>query len=502
MNDVVLELQGIDKSFFEVKVLKGVNFKVKKGKVLSLIGENGAGKSTLMNIIGGIFPPTAGTMKMEDKPYSPKGPGDAMEAGIAFIHQELNLFPNLSIADNMFITNFPTTAKVPLIKKSVIKEKTKELLKSIELDISPDTLVEKLSPGERQLVEICKALSTDPKIIIFDEPTTSLTNRETERLFEIINNLREQGKAIIYISHILNDVMNISDEIVVLRDGQVTDSGAKEEFTIDRMISSMVGRDINQLYPERMSKPQEESALVVKGVSQSGIVKDINFELKKGEVLGIFGLMGSGRSELARIIYGLDPYEKGEIMINGNKIDKTSPMTSIKNGVAFVTEDRKNEGLLLETSIFENMSLAAMPSYTKPPFKFLKWNDMFNAVDKIAKTLRLKSGDIKKYAPKSLSGGNQQKVVIGKWLMAEPSILIVDEPTRGIDVGAKYEVYSVINELAAEGKGILMISSELEELMGTCDRILVMSQGEIVGEFKTSEFNNQSILRVAFRQGA
>ncbi|WP_341875997.1 sugar ABC transporter ATP-binding protein [Defluviitalea saccharophila] len=502
MNDVVLELQGIDKSFFDVKVLKGVNFKVKKGKVLSLIGENGAGKSTLMNIIGGIFPPTAGTMKMEDKPYSPKGPGDAMEAGIAFIHQELNLFPNLSIADNMFITNFPTTAKVPLIKKSVIKEKTKELLKSIELDISPDTLVEKLSPGERQLVEICKALSTDPKIIIFDEPTTSLTNRETERLFEIINNLREQGKAIIYISHILNDVMNISDEIVVLRDGQVTDSGAKEEFTIDRMISSMVGRDINQLYPERMSKPQEESALVVKGVSQSGIVKDINFELKKGEVLGIFGLMGSGRSELARIIYGLDPYEKGEIMINGNKIDKTSPMTSIKNGVAFVTEDRKNEGLLLETSIFENMSLAAMPSYTKPPFKFLKWNDMFNAVDKIAKTLRLKSGDIKKYAPKSLSGGNQQKVVIGKWLMAEPSILIVDEPTRGIDVGAKYEVYSVINELAAEGKGILMISSELEELMGTCDRILVMSQGEIVGEFKTSEFNNQSILRVAFRQGA
>ncbi|NLK98062.1 MAG: sugar ABC transporter ATP-binding protein [Epulopiscium sp.] len=502
MNDVVLELQGIDKSFFEVKVLKGVNFKVKKGKVLSLIGENGAGKSTLMNIIGGIFPPTAGTMKMEDKPYSPKGPGDAMEAGIAFIHQELNLFPNLSIADNMFITNFPTIAKVPLIKKSVIKEKTKELLKSIELDISPDTLVEKLSPGERQLVEICKALSTDPKIIIFDEPTTSLTNRETERLFEIINNLREQGKAIIYISHILNDVMNISDEIVVLRDGQVTDSGAKEEFTIDRMISSMVGRDINQLYPERMSKPQEESALVVKGVSQSGIVKDINFELKKGEVLGIFGLMGSGRSELARIIYGLDPYEKGEIMINGNKIDKTSPMTSIKNGVAFVTEDRKNEGLLLETSIFENMSLAAMPSYTKPPFKFLKWNDMFNAVDKIAKTLRLKSGDIKKYAPKSLSGGNQQKVVIGKWLMAEPSILIVDEPTRGIDVGAKYEVYSVINELAAEGKGILMISSELEELMGTCDRILVMSQGEIVGEFKTSEFNNQSILRVAFRQGA
>ena len=500
MTDVVLEMKDIKKSFFGIHALKNVNFSLQKGQVLSFIGENGAGKSTLMNIIGGVLQADVGVMKLLGKEYNPKNPRDAVDAGIEFIHQELNLFPNLCIKDNMFINNFPKMAGMPLIEKRKLREKARQLLESIELYVSPDILVEKLSPGERQLVEIAKALSSDPNIIIFDEPTTSLTARETERLFEIIERLRKKGKSIIYISHILGDVMKISDEIVVLRDGEVTDQGKKEDFTIDRMISSMVGRDIKQLYPERTAVPSIELALGLKGLSQSGIVHDINFTLNKGEVLGIFGLMGSGRSELARIIFGLDPYEKGEVVINGVPMGKTTPKKSIENGVAFVTENRRDEGLLMHSPIVENIALVSLEEFSKNMLKAIDKSSMVEEAKKVVSRLRIKSGNIEKYAPKSLSGGNQQKVVIGKWLMSKPSVLIVDEPTRGIDVGAKCEVYSIINNLASEGTGVLIISSEIEELMGTCDRILVMSKGEIMAQFDKSEFDQKHILRAAFRQ--
>ncbi|MDF2614586.1 MAG: transporter [Clostridia bacterium] len=502
MSKTVLELKNISKSFFGIAALKNVEFSVKEGQVISLIGENGAGKSTLMNIIGGVLKPDGGEMKLQDQNYIPNTPKDAAEAGIEFIHQELNLFPNLSIADNMFITKFPKVSQTPIIDKANIRNHTKEMLQAVDLKVSPDTLVENLSPGERQLVEIAKAISSDPQILIFDEPTTSLTAKETERLFELINSLRTRGKAIIYISHILADVMNISDEIVVLRDGQVTDKGLKKDFTIDRMICSMVGRDIKQLYPERKSQPTDEIALKLENVSQPGTVHNISFELNKGEVLGIFGLMGSGRSELARIIFGLDPHETGKISIDGDKVCGISPKNSIENKLAFVTENRREEGLLMDVSIAENMGLVTLTKYASKLTKVIKKTSLYDQVKKVGELLKLKSGDIEKYPPKSLSGGNQQKVVIGKWLMTSPKVLIVDEPTRGIDVGAKYEVYSIINDLAAQGTGVLMISSELEELMGTCDRILVMNKGEIISEFSKTGFTQKNIMRAAFRQDA
>ncbi len=500
MGEYILKLDGISKSFFGVPALQGVSFSLKKGQLLGLIGENGAGKSTLMNIIGGVLKPDSGCMIYDDSEYAPGNPADASSAGIAFIHQELNLFLNLSIAENIFICNFPKISGLPFIEKGSMKQKTKKLLESIDLQVSPDILVEKLSPGERQLVEIAKALSCNPKVIIFDEPTTSLTARETERLFELIEKLKSEGISIIYISHILDDVKRLADEIVVLRDGQVTDQDCVSCFSVNRMISSMVGRDIKQLYPEKTNKPSNEKAMEVRSVSQRGIVADISFHLNKGEVLGVFGLMGSGRTELARILFGLDRYESGEIIIDNEPIKKITPQKAIEKGVAFVTENRREEGLLMDVSIAENVGLASLDKYSNNFLRFISKSSMYSAVKEVVGTLKLKSGPVEKSVPKSLSGGNQQKVVIGKWLLSNPGVLMVDEPTRGIDVGAKYEVYSIINNLASNGTGVLIISSELEELIGTCDRIIVMNKGDIVGQFNSNDFDRQKVLAAAFRQ--
>lgn len=500
MNENILELQNIGKFFFGVPALKGVNLELRKGKILGLIGENGAGKSTMMNIIGGVLKQDEGSMLFDGQEYNPDSPVTATNTGITFIHQELNLFTNLSIEENIFINSFPKKGILPFISKHEIREKTKELLTSIDLELSPDVLIEKLAPGERQLVEIAKALSSKPKVIIFDEPTTSLTARETKKLFELINKLRAKGISMIYISHILDDVLSLADDIVVLKDGEVTDKGERKDYDITRMVSSMVGRDLEQMYPERTSKPGKGVALEVKGLTQSGTIHDVSFKLHKGEVLGIFGLMGSGRSEMARIVFGLDPYEKGEIYVDGNRVFKTSPINSIRNQIAFVTENRREEGLLMESSIAENISLVSLRDYTSKALGFINKKKIMESIRDVARMLKVKSGHIEKSPPKSLSGGNQQKVVIGKWVMSKPNIFIVDEPTRGIDVGAKYEVYSILNDFAAKGTGVLIISSEIEELMGTCDRILVMSKGEIVGEFKMKEFEKEKIVGSAFRQ--
>ncbi len=500
MSEYILELKNIGKSFFGVPALTDISLGLRKGKILGLIGENGAGKSTMMNIIGGVLTPDGGTMIFDGKEYNPGSPVHATNAGITFIHQELNLFTNLSIEENIFINSFPKKGKLPFISKREIREKTKELLASIDLDMSPEVLVEKLAPGERQLVEIAKALSSKPKVIIFDEPTTSLTARETQKLFELINKLRDQGISMIYISHILDDVLTLVDDIVVLKDGEVTDQGLKEDYTITRMVSSMVGRDLGEMYPERTSKPSEEMALEVRGLSQAGTVHDISFKLHKGEILGIFGLMGSGRSEMARIIFGLDPYEEGEIVVNGKKVEKSSPRNSIRNQMAFVTENRREEGLLMDTSIADNISLVSLRDYARTLCRFIDRKKIMESILGVSKMLKVKSGPVEKAPPKSLSGGNQQKVVIGKWVMSKPNIFIVDEPTRGIDVGAKYEVYTILNQFAAEGTGILIISSEIEELIGTCDRIIVMNKGEIVGEFTAGEFEKGKIVGSAFRQ--
>jgi len=502
MSDIALEAQGISKSFFGVPALRDVNLKLLKGHILGLIGQNGAGKSTLMNIIGGVVQPDRGKMLLDGQPYLPHNPADADHRGIAFIHQELNLFTNLSIAENIFISDFPKRRIGPfaVIDQKAVQQRTISLLAQVDLKLTPETLVEQLSPGERQLVEIARALHRDASIVIFDEPTTSLTARETQKLFEIINRLREAGKTIIYISHILADVVMLADDITILRDGAMVGSGTKDQFGISRMISLIVGRSIDQLYPPRTTSPSKQPVLETKKLSESGIVKDIELTLYEGEVLGLFGLMGSGRTELARILFGMDSFKSGEIIIQGKVVDRLSPRNSIYHHVAFVTENRREEGLLINRAISENIALASLSQLATPPFQLIDDLRLLTSAQQIAAALQIKSGAIDRLPAKSLSGGNQQKVVIAKWLMSRPIIFIMDEPTRGVDVGAKFEIYTIINNIAVQNGSVLFISSELEELVAMCDRILVMSQGEIVGEFARDAFDKEQILRTAFRE--
>ncbi len=498
--DNILEFQSICKSFFGVPVLKDITLEIGRGRTIGLIGENGAGKSTLMNILGGVVPLDSGQMRLNGADYTPRDPDDATKAGIAFIHQELNLFTNLSIAENFFISDFPRIGRLPFLNKKLIQNKAQEYLSLVDIHISPDTLVERLSPGERQLVEVAKALSQDAKIIIFDEPTTSLTNRETERLFSLIERLHVSGKTIIYISHILRDIMQLADDVAILRDGEMVQVGPKEEFTIHKMISLMVGRDIEQLYPERTSQPTPHVILDVQHLSRSGIVHGINFTLHKGEILGFFGLMGSGRSELARLIFGLDAYETGQILIAGKPVQNLSPQKCIGHNMAFVTENRREEGLLMTSTVSDNMGLVALPNFTSPVIRMVRQSALVTAIQETVSALTVKVTDPFKNQAKGLSGGNQQKVVLGKWLMANPEILLIDEPTRGVDVGAKFEIYTIINTIAAKGAAIMFISSEVEELMGMCDRIIVMGYGEILGSFERPQFDKEELLRTAFRE--
>ncbi len=502
MSDLILQFQGIDKSFFGVPVLKGIDLDVERGTTVGLVGENGAGKSTLMNILGGVVPATAGQMLLNGKAFEPGDPKHADEAGIAFIHQELNLFTNLSIAENFFISDFPTLGRAPLLNRRELNDRAREYLAMVDLHVSPDMRVERLAPGERQLVEVAKALSVDASIIIFDEPTTSLTARETDRLFDLIGRLHEDGKTILYISHILGDVMRLSDAIAVLRDGALVAQGSRDEFTIDRMISSMVGRDIESLYPDRTAAPTKDLMLEVRNLSKAGISHHIDLQLHRGEILGVFGLMGSGRSELAQIIFGLEDFDEGEVLIDGVVAEKLSPTSNIRGGMAFVTENRREEGLMMEATVADNLAIAALPDYTSRVVKRVKNSGLATAVKETVDILSIKVNDAFKNEVKGLSGGNQQKVVLGKWLMTEPSILIIDEPTRGVDVGAKYEIYEIIDQIAARGTAVLFISSEIEELTGMCDRIIVMGQGEVLGAFDRAGFDQESIIRTAFREHA
>ncbi|MBM4026189.1 MAG: sugar ABC transporter ATP-binding protein [Planctomycetes bacterium] len=499
MSEPVLQFEHIGKSFFGAVALEDVSLSVRGGTVLGLIGENGAGKSTLMNILGGVLSADAGGMRLAGRPYSPAGPADAMRAGIAFIHQELNLFPNLSIIDNLFIDGFPRWGRTPFIHRRQAARRAAEALAAVKLDVAPRTRVERLTPGQKQLVEIAKALHSGARLIIFDEPTTSLTARETQRLFELIERLRRDGCTVLYISHNLGDVLRLADEIVVLRDGRVVQTGPRAQFTVETMIASMVGRQIDQLYPARRSTPGDKVLLAASGVTEPGIVRDISFELREGEVLGLFGLMGSGRSELARILFGLDPFHAGTISLGGKVRRRPAPRASIAGGMAFITEDRREEGLLMEASVADNLALVALPGYRRN--RILGTVDqpgLRRALEGMCTALRVKCVNPRSDAVKSLSGGNQQKTVIGKWLLSGPAVCIMDEPTRGIDVGAKHEVYSIINDLAARGTGLLCISSELEELMGICDRILVMSKGRLCGRFQRGEFDQERILAAAF----
>lgn len=504
---VAASLEGIEKSFFGVKVLKGVSFDLATASILGLVGENGAGKSTLMNVLGGNLQPDAGTMTIRGQPYAPKNPNDARFAGIAFVHQELNLFPNLSIAENLYLNSFPVLGDtgekraqgkvtIPLIDRRQLFERAEAQLRAVGLEHNPRTLVERLSAGERQLVEIAKALSVKARVIILDEPTTSLSARECERLFRLIRQLREGGISMIYISHALVDVLQLCDEIVVLRDGQLVGSGAANGFSHNQLVSLMVGRQLDQLYPERPARDSTTPPpclFEARSVSQPGIVRDISFQLAPGEVLGISGLMGAGRSELARILFGLDPCASGQVLLEGKSL-RGRPRNRIRKGIAFVTEDRLQEGLCMEASIANNIALATLAKFARTPARLLNSRGIASAVAQIRSAVRLSPTAKDSQAVRTLSGGNQQKVVLAKWLLGHPRVLILDEPTRGIDVGAKFEIYQLIHQLADRGAGVLVISSELEELIGICDRILVMRHGEIAEEFPRSQFHREQIL--------
>ncbi|MGE3291427.1 MAG: sugar ABC transporter ATP-binding protein [Geminicoccaceae bacterium] len=499
----MLRIEGLCKSFFGVQVLFDVGLELKPGEVLGLVGENGSGKSTTMNILGGVHQPDRGTMTLDGAAYTPRGPREAAERGIAFIHQELNLFRNLTVEENLFITGFPKLiGGLPFIDRRKVRERARELLAAIDLDVAPGTPLARLSQGERQLVEIAKALGADARIVIFDEPTTSLTARETERLFAQIGRLRERGIGVIYISHILGDVMRLCDHVTVLRDGHVVGNAPKAEMTIDRLITLMVGRTIDQIYPPREPAARPGTpVLEVRGLNQPGVVRDISLTVQPGEVVGVSGLMGSGRSEMARILFGLDPFASGTIAMDGTPLESPTPQLAMDRGMAFLTEDRRAEGLMMGASIADNIALASLPSFTSGWGRLLERTRLGDAVDRTAREVHVNARDFVQTLVKNLSGGNQQKVVIGKWLLRGPRLFILDEPTRGIDVGAKYEVYKLINRLAAEGTGVLMISSEIEELIGMCDRILVMSHGEIHGAFAREAFDREAILRAAMWDG-
>ncbi|MEO7273899.1 MAG: sugar ABC transporter ATP-binding protein [Vicinamibacterales bacterium] len=496
VTEVRVALRGIRKSFAGIPVLRGIDLTIQPGEVLGVVGENGAGKSTLMNILGGNVPADSGAMFVENVAYAPARPSDARDAGIAFVHQELTLFPNLTIAENLQIARFPVHRRLRWIDRDGSTQAAAGVLKRIGLQRAPDTLVGRLGVGERQLVEIGRALGAAAKLLILDEPTTSLGSSERERLHALVLELRAGGMSVVYISHELGDVLRLCDRVAVLRDGLVVASGKAAEFSIDTLVRHMVGREVQQLYPPRRAAVAVEPVLELREVTRAGTVRDITLTVHRGEVLGVFGLMGAGRSELARIIFGLDRHAAGEILMRGVALTG-GPAERIARGLAFVTEDRRLEGLCLEASVADNLALASLRALSRTPLGILDGAAIDRAVRRIGNDVRLTAGSSTDSPVARLSGGNQQKVVLGKWLLTNPRVLILDEPTRGIDVGARAEIYQLLHGLAEGGTALLVISSELDELMGICDRILVMHQGEIGGRFEAGDYDREQLLRAA-----
>ena len=496
--DNILSLKEISKAFFGAKVLHGISLDVKKGEVLGLVGENGAGKSTLMNILGGVLAMDSGTMELKDLPYAPQNPKDAVKAKIAFIHQELSLFSNLTVAENMFIDDLPVGA-LGSVQYAKMSTEAQKFINTFGVDTTPGAKVSTLPMGIRQTIEITKALIKNAEIIIFDEPTTSLSQKEKKNLFKIIAQLKESGVTIIYISHILEDVFEYCDRIAVLRDGHLIGVENKAHLDRAKVIKMMVGRELNQVYP-KVEKAIGNTVYEARGIKQGKAVKDVSFELKAGEIVGLFGLMGAGRTELVRCLFGVDKMDEGEIIIKGVPLKKINPETCIENGIAFVTEDRRQEGLMMPRTVKENLVLVKLDKMMASAGMVSRKLEDKNS-DSVVDELTIKTYDKNRQAVKNLSGGNQQKVVLGKWIMRGPSMFILDEPTRGVDVGAKAEIYSIVNSMAKDGATILFISSEMEELMGVCDRIMVMSKGKLVADIPKGEYEQDKIINFALGGG-
>lgn len=492
MGDCLLEVRGVTKRFPGVVALSGVDLQVREAEVVALIGENGAGKSTLMKILAGVQGADEGELLIEGKARQFSGVHEAQEAGVALIHQELNLADNLTVEENMFLGREPR--KFGWINQKLIHEEAQRVLEMVGLDVAPDTILSDLTLGKQQLVEIAKALSTKARVIIMDEPTSSLSLSEAERLFEVIRDLRERGVSVIYISHRLSEVKELADRVVVFRDGENAGKLEREEIEHDAMVRLMVGRDVSQFY-QRTPHELGEVALLVKGLrSVEHPEHTLDFEVRAGEVVGVAGLVGAGRSEMLAALFGAQPGLGGEVTVGGVTGLPYSPAEALNRGLALVPEDRKGQGLILDMAVKENMSLASLRRDAKGPFVDKTKEE--ELTKELIEALRVKTPGAWQLA-RYLSGGNQQKIVLAKWLALKPKVLLLDEPTRGIDIGAKEEIYLLMERFAKEGMAVLFVSSEMEEIMGVADRALVMHEGRISGELRREDFTEEAIMELA-----
>lgn len=494
----ILEMRNITKTFPGVKALDDVTLKVKPGTVHALMGENGAGKSTLMKCLFGLYSPDAGEIYLDGRTVKIENPKQALDMGISMIHQELHPVPHRNVMENIWLGRFPLIGFGPfkMVDEKKMYADTQKLMKDLEMDIRPDTKAGEMSVSKLQSMEIAKAVSFNAKIIIMDEPTSSLTENEVTHLFRIIRNLRAQGVAIIYISHKIEEILQISDEVSIMRDGRLVGTWASDQLTTDLIINRMVGRELTNRFPPKDNVPGEP-LMSVRGLTSPlpKSFKDVNFDLRRGEVLGIGGLVGAQRTELVEAIFGLRSVEMGEILVGGKKITVNSPIDAKGHKIALLTEERRVTGIIPTLSVFENTIIANLKKYANKA-GVVNSKLAGKDVDDSVQTLRVKTPTTKTLIA-NLSGGNQQKVLLARWLLTEPEILILDEPTRGIDVGAKYEIYTLILELARRGKGIIMISSEMPELLGVSDRIMVMCMGRVTGILNREEADQEQIMRLA-----
>lgn len=487
-----IEMRGIDKSFGSNQVLKQAGFTLESGEVHALMGENGAGKSTLMKILTGVYTKDAGTVLVDGKEVNYKNPQEAEKAGIVFIYQELNVMFDLTVEENLFMGK-EIHGKFGICDKKAMQKKAQEALNTLGVNISPKTVMSELSVGQQQMVEICKALMADAKVIIMDEPTAALTQSETVALFKVIESLRKKGVSMVYISHRMEEIFELCDRITVLRDGSYIGVKNIPKTNMNEIVKMMIGREIGERYPSRDVKVGKE-VLKVKGLTRKGTFHDVSFSVRAGEVLGVSGLMGAGRTEIMQAIFGNLSYESGTIEIDGKEVKISNPRQAMEHGIGFITEDRKTEGLMLDKSIRENISLCNLGRISKS-FVVSKEAEK-DMVEEAIKELHIKC-----FGPfhecNNLSGGNQQKVVLAKWILTNPKILILDEPTRGVDIGAKKEIYSIINKLAAQGVAIIMVSSELPEVLGMSDNIMVVREGEVRGIISYEEANQERVMTLA-----
>jgi ribose transport system ATP-binding protein len=489
-NNIILCAENIHKSFLGNKVLKGVSVQLRKGEIHALIGENGAGKSTLVNIISGVHQPDSGEIYLDGEKAEFGNPNDAQKAGIGLVHQELALCPHVTVGENVFIGRLPK--KAGLIDRKKLYEMTMKVLEPFETPVRPDQIVEELSVAQQQIVEIAKALSLNCKVIIFDEPTSSLNESEAQKLLKIIDDIKNKGIGILYISHKLSEIFQITDRITVLRDGNFIETVDTADTNSDHIISSMVGKEVKKLYPNKSTYIKEEDEILrVEHFTRLPEFQDISFSVCRGEVLGLCGLVGAGRTEVSRAICGIDKSKSGDVYLNGSKLTVRCYSDALKNGVCYLSEDRKKDGLFVSMTLLENMMAPGLKRVSR--YGLLNRRMVTKEMAEYKQKINIKYVSVNQIM-NSLSGGNQQKIMISKLLALKPKLIIMDEPTRGIDVGAKYEIYAILRELAEAGVGVVIISSEMPEIVGMCDRVVIMNVGSMVGELRGEDITQENII--------